>query len=179
MSTAETKVCPICAETIKSVAKVCPFCQSRQARFIHWAQELGAPLIGLFYIGLFVVVSARFFPDEKGIELTFGRYRNDLAVVRTAWDRPTSKAEFWLSGFVTNQANRPWRVHELEIRLLDDSGTMWDVRQPGIEEPFVVQPGHEHAFRTRFGSVIETNRLSRYQVRVHLGSDGKREFDPD
>lgn len=180
MNTAETKVCRGCAETIKAAAKVCPFCQTRQGRFVHWVQELGVPLLSAFYVGLLVLVSIWLFPDDKkGIELTFGRYRNDLAVVRTAWDRPIPKPEFWLSGFVTNKAGRAWRIHELEVRLLDKGDKALDVRYLTIRDPFVVHPGQEHAFRTRFGNVVETNRLSQCSVRVHLGSDGNRPFDPD
>lgn len=138
------------------------------------------PLVSAVYIGLLILLAAMLFPDQKGrIELGFGQYRGDLAVDRVAWDRPTSRPEFWVSGFVTNKASRPWRIHELEVRLLDESGKAQDVRHLTIRDPFVVHPGQEHAFRTSFGSVIETNRLSKCRVRVHLGSDGNQPFDPD
>jgi hypothetical protein len=179
-TSAETKICPLCAETIKAVAKICPFCQSRLGRYTRWAQEFGPLLVGLVWFGVFGGLMSWVIPNEPGgIERNFARHRSDLGVVETAWDRPSPKAEFWLSGFVTNKANRPWRIHELEIRLLDGNGRILDARHPGIDTPFVVQPGQKHAFRTRFGEVAETNRISRYEVRVHVGSDGNRRYDPD
>jgi hypothetical protein len=180
MNIVETKVCRGCAETIKAAARVCPFCQSRQGRFKYWSLDLGLLALAAIYIGLLIVFTAKLFPEEKNrIELTFGRYRSDLGVDRVAWDRPTSKPEFWLSGFVTNKADRPWRIHELEVSLLDDGGNARDVRHLAIREPFVVHSGQEHAFRACFGSVIETSQLSRCRVRVRLGSNGTRPFEAD
>ena len=138
------------------------------------------PVLSAFYLVLLVVLAAKLVPAEKSVfELTFGRYRNDLAVDRIAWDRPTSKPEFWVSGFVTNKASRAWRIHELEILLLDNGGKALDVRHLTIRDPFVVHPGQEHAFRTMFGNVVESNQLSQCSVRVHLGSNGNRSFTPD
>jgi RNA polymerase subunit RPABC4/transcription elongation factor Spt4 len=62
----QTKVCPLCAETIKAAAKVCPFCRSKQGRYALWRQELliGGPATLVIIMAIGVI--AWFAPDEKG-----------------------------------------------------------------------------------------------------------------
>lgn len=139
-------------------------------------------LIGLLYASMFFGVVWYLAPDEPtATERRFAHDRDQLRIVRTVWDREGSSAkpEFWLTGYVTNAAPHSWRIHELEVRLLDAQGKIIDVRQASVKPPFVVQPGHEHAFRARFGEIIETNRLAEYRVRVQLASDGNRELKED
>lgn len=168
-----TKVCPRCAETIKVAAKVCPFCQSRQGRFACWDRDLAVLLPPLLFLGLAAVVCVWLFPEEAQPDgRNFARHRGELAVVRVTLDRAKARPEFWVSGFVTNTGMFPWRIQELETRFQDGQGNLFDVSHPTVSEPFVVEPGREHAFRVSLGTIAWTNAAAVPQVRVQTATDG-------
>ncbi|HXR05135.1 MAG TPA: hypothetical protein VN836_10555 [Verrucomicrobiae bacterium] len=174
----QTKVCPLCAETIKAVAKVCPFCRSKQGRYVFLRQELFMAVPSLALIILAIVVIAWFAPKDKGVGgRSFAGQRSDLAVLGTSLDRDKIKAQdFWLTGTVTNQSEYPWRVHEFEVRFLDERGNLLDVRHPEVKDLFVVQSHQEHGFRVELGGLAFTNSSIAPQVRVQAATDGDRPF---
>lgn len=174
-----TKVCPLCAETIKAAAKVCPYCQGRQSRFALWQQELPGALAMIALVGLACAAIAWWLPDEYREGRNFARHRDELRVVRTLLDRPTGRPDSWLSGYVTNLRDHPWRVRELEVRFLDAEGNLVDVHSPAVMEPFVVQPRQEHAFRINLGTLTFTNPRMAQSVRVLTATDGLRPVKAD
>jgi hypothetical protein len=89
-----------------------------------------------------------------------------------------STADFFLTGLVTNRANRPWRVLELDVQVLDPSGSLVDAQTVSVDERFVVQPGHANAFRVTVRNLATTNLPVTSLVRVHLASDGNRDPEP-
>jgi hypothetical protein len=176
----QTKTCPLCAETIKAAAKVCPFCQAHQSRFGLWRDQLvqlGFVLVMMAILGL---VSYWVFPeDAPSGGRNFARHREDLSVLRSSLERNRKKPEFWLTGYVTNRGDYPWRVRELELRLLDARGNLLDVRHPDVSEAFVVLPRGEAAFRVRLGELVFTNSDVVQQVRVQTATDGNLPIKPD
>lgn len=180
MSEAETKTCPMCAETIKAAAKVCPFCNSKQRRFEVWRQELPVSLTALLLLGIAILVITWIAPDEKGVgRRNFTGHGDELVVTACSLDRVDGKTEFRLTGLLTNRGDHPWRVHELEVRFLDAQGGMLDVVRGGVADVFVVQPGHDHAFRAELRGVTFTNREITHLVRVQVATDGNRTWRPD
>lgn len=175
-----TKVCPMCAETIKAAAKKCPFCQTRLGRWVRWHPDLLPSLTAwcvMVMAGVFVVWV---FPEEATPEgRSFAGHRSELGIRRAALERDKTRPEFWISGSVTNQGSYPWRVCELEVRLSDAQGNLRDVLHPKVNDRFVVEPRHEHAFRVELGTLAWTNFAGVPQVRVQTATDGHRSPDPD
>jgi hypothetical protein len=87
-------------------------------------------------------------------------------------ERDRRKPEFWLSGYITNTGNYPWRVQELEVRFMEGKSNLVDVRHPEIAEKFVVQPHQEQAFRVGLGTLVLTNSSLVARVRVQAATDG-------
>lgn len=169
----KTKTCPLCAETIKAAAKVCPFCRAHQSRFALWREQLAGLVLGLVLTAFLGLVCYWVFPEDvPSSGRDFARHRADLRVLRTSLERVKKKSEFWLTGYVTNSGSYPWRVRELEVRLLDAKSNLLDVRHPSAFDPFVVPPGAEGAFRVELGEVVFTNNDVVHQVRVQTASDG-------
>jgi hypothetical protein len=176
----QIKTCPLCAETIKAAAKVCPFCRSPQSRSALRWQEFAILLAPLFLIGTVAVFFAWLFPEEARSEgRSFARHRAELGVVRVGLDRAKVRPEFWISGFVTNTGTHPWRVHELEVRFIDGQSNLFDVRHASVSGPFIVEPGKEHAFRVGLGTLGWTNPAAFPRVRVQAATDGHLPPKPD
>ncbi|HWW02978.1 MAG TPA: hypothetical protein VNZ64_24975 [Candidatus Acidoferrum sp.] len=179
----DIKVCPLCAETIKAAAKVCPFCRTPQPGFARWRQYLVLILSVLTMLAVLVVLCLAYawlFPDVFRSEgLSFASHRADLIVMRTSLERDATKGEFWLSGYVTNAGGYPWRVKELEVRFLSREGNLVDVRRAEVSESFLIQPQQEQAFRVGLGRLIFTNSGIAERVRVQTATDGNRPIVPD
>jgi hypothetical protein len=171
---ADTKVCPLCAETIKAAAKKCPFCQTLQTRRAVWAAALLPISVSVGVLLVFGLVGALLSREDAADGRHFVRERGELQVSRAAL-MPGRKADiFWLTGCVTNQGDYPWRIKELEVRFLDAGTNLVDARHPGMEKTFVVQPHAERAFRIELGTTVSTNRIATIQARVQMATDGNR-----
>jgi hypothetical protein len=176
---ADTKVCPLCAETIKAAAKKCPFCQTLQTRRAVWAAALVPISVSVGFLLVFGLVGAMLDREDAADGRRFVRERGELQVMRPALMPGRSPAIFWLTGSVTNRGDYPWRVKELEIRFLDAGTNLVDAQHPDMEEPFVVLPHTERAFRSELGTTVSTNRIATIQARVQMATDGNRAAEPD
>ncbi len=163
----------MCAEPIKAAAKVCPFCCASQTRLAHWRPYLGVAFSALVMLSFVGLACVWLFLDVFRSEgRSFAAYRAQLVVGRTSLERDQRKPEFWLSGYITNTGNYPWRVQELEVRFTAGEGKLVDVCHPEISEKFVVQPHQEQAFRVGLGRLVFTNSSIVAGVRVQAATDG-------
>jgi hypothetical protein len=176
----ETKICPLCAETIKAVAKICPFCQMRLDGRGRW-QNQPALIISVLTLLAIFIFGAWLFVELRCYARDFARHRGELLVVRTSLERSPEKSELWLSGYVTNLGEHAWRVRELEVRFVNAHSNLLDASHPDLKDGFAVQPHHESAFHVELGRLSITNGAIARQVRVEAATDDERIFgsEPD
>jgi len=175
-----TKVCPLCAETIKAKARVCPYCRAPQSRYALWLQNtfVFVPVIAVVIVAVFIL--SKFAPVPDDFEgLGFKVHRNDLAVSGTHMVSEGASPNLWMTGVVTNRGSHSWRVQELEVRFLDGQGKLLDVSHPQAKDSFVVGAGQDTAFRIRLYRPAFTNDSVVRQVRVQLATDGDRPPKPN
>ena len=151
MSEAETKTCPMCAETIKAAAKVCPRCGRNLPAAIKepWRKLVEGWLFlaalaaivfgGLFWLGRIV-----------GPGRPFESYREKIVVADLQMHFGSSSAGNYVStiGFLRNDSPLAWKNIQLEVRYFDTQGKLsdtrteifWDRRLPS---------GDQQAFRIR------------------------------
>ena len=170
----------MCAETIKAAARICPHCQSRQSRFALWREEVSGAVVGAIFAAFAIGVFVWLFPEEPDVSgRSFARHRDDLLVSGSSLSLAKGKSGFWLTGYLTNRGEHPWRVHQLEVRFLDKRSNLLDVRHPESKELFVVQPRRDHAFRVDLGKLVFTNSDVTPIVRVHTATDGNQPLEVD
>lgn len=173
---AETKICPLCAETIKAAAKKCPFCNSALPSSGFRRQEIVTGISYLILIGGFIFAVAVLAPkDSMEDGRDFARHRQELEVVKLNVDlvnSGTTALSYNASGFVTNKGDHPWRVREFELTVSNIVGVA-DIRNDRLSEPFVVQPHAEHAFAFRCNTIV-TNQIVGARVRVAAAQDGRK-----
>jgi hypothetical protein len=178
----QTKVCPLCAETIKAKAKVCPYCQTRQHRFSLLKGELTGILLMLGAIIAYPFSLDWAFGDQSDNRpsLNFIIHRNDLSVQQVTWKVTGKNEDYWLTGYVTNGGIFSWRIHELEVRITNPQNDLVDVchLEFGKSEKFVVQPGQEHAFGIQFKTPL-LNKDSKLVARVQKATDGRERYAQD
>ena len=145
-----------------------------------WTQELLIAVPSAVLIVIAIVLIAWIAPKDKGVGgRSYAGHQSDLLVLNTSLDRTGTKPDIWLTGIVTNRGEYPWRIHELEVRFLDEQGNLLDVRHPDVKDLFVVQPRQEHGFRVELNRLVFTNSNITHQVRVQMATDGDRPLKPD
>ncbi len=141
----QTKICPLCAETIKAAAKVCPHCRKLQGRFCfisqHDAQAIGAVLV---FIAL-AFLACWFF----GTGREYSPKRHKIIVLSSQFGIESTKdhTNAIVSGVLTNASEYKWDVTRFEIRFLDAAGRIVDTESAGSEyQSLSVLPHGEASF---------------------------------
>ena len=180
-----TKVCPLCAETIKATAKVCPNCRYWQKKWSLYNPQVG---VTLWIIVCFVAVSLLgFFYDRMfGHKEQFAAYRNEITVVSSQYSQriSTSGCDSNVSmyvtvvGTLTNQSNITWKDVSVEAQFLDKSGKQFDaitVNADGYRGVAILPLG-EAAFKIEGRAARPDSDYGTYTVLVRWAKDVKEVF---
>ena len=147
----QTKVCPLCAETIKTAAKVCPHCRRWQKKWSLQNPQIGLTLYALICFAVFGCL-ATFVDKLFGPKEEFAIYRNDITVVSSQFSHRVSGSEsniyFTVVGTLTNQSNIAWKDAMVEVQFLDKTGQLIDVIKANADYGgVVILPHGEVAFK--------------------------------
>jgi len=172
----QIKICPLCAETIKAVAKVCPHCRHWQTK---WSLRNPLILPTIYFICLFIGFGF-FFSKMFGPKEEFATYRNDISVVNSEFSQRTSGSNLWntVVGTLTNQSNVSWKDVGVEAKFFDRSGKIIDVlaiNSDGFEQPTILPHG-EVAFKIEGRAARPPTDYWTNQVNVRWAKDASSLF---
>jgi hypothetical protein len=122
-----TKICPLCAETVKSEAKVCPHCR-------HWLKKWSLPspyVSGAAVLTVWILVAVgftAFLQKIEGPKTDFAEYRDQISIVNSQFSQQMQGSNLWntVVGVLTNDSNVNWQDVQVEAQFFDKSGTMND-----------------------------------------------------
>lgn len=123
----DTKECPLCAETIRSAAKVCPHCRHWQTKWSFQNPQVG---VAIWMVIMFAVMICSLLFVEKlfGHRTPFADYRSDLSVVGSEVSHRVAGSNVYVTvvGTLTNRSSIAWKNVGVEAQFLDKSGKLID-----------------------------------------------------
>jgi hypothetical protein len=168
----QTKVCPLCAETIKAAARVCPYCRKTQRRgFFINRFDLLAIVTGLLFSGTMVLIFNMF---GSGRSFSPGRDKLEVLNSQLSVESSSVSTNVVMTGILTNRGDHAWKDLGFEVRYLDGSGKIVDVDSGG--DYFTVASHGDHSFHVLLGSRRSIPEYAIYQVKVRSATDPGRWF---
>ena len=165
----QTKVCPLCAETIKAAAKVCPHCRRSQRRWAVLTRfDLAMIVTFLLFISSIVLV---IWLTEHG--RTFTPIRDRIEVLSSLWTVKTDKlyTNIMVVGVVSNSSPYAWNVSDMEVRFFDRNGKLTNAAEIWGDH-FTILPDADHAFRFYLDRKSVPEHAS-YKISVRKAYDPK------
>lgn len=175
-----TKVCPLCAETIKAAAKVCPHCRFWQPK-TKWSlrnpqflQSVSSVICAAAIFGA-IIGLVYFLQHLIGPKRDFTPYQSQIKVVSSEASFRVVFSNLTVSvvGVVTNQSNYAWKNVGLEARLYDKGGKLIDVIQASDSRynGVVIFPHAEAGFKIQSKATKNESEYATHKVFVGTAKD--------
>jgi hypothetical protein len=169
----QTKICPVCAETVKAVAKKCPFCRADlrssviridPAPWFSWVFML------LFFCGALIVFYRVAYPGRD-----FSLCRNQIVVSSSSMQFSAGERGRYVTtvGTINNESDYGWKEVQLEVRYFNRNAKLIDV---GVQifPDIIIQPHSESAFRVRTLADQPESAYASHKVFVRTAKDIRR-----
>jgi len=176
--TEQTKVCPLCAETIKAAAKVCPHCHYWQKKWSlrnpRTMQSTSAILMAIVMFGG-IVGLGYFFEHLLGPKRDFAQYQDDVRVVNSETNFRTVESNLLVSvvGVLTNQSDFGWKHVGVEAQFFDGNSNLIDVIEAQGEyySGLEILPRSEASFKIEGHATHKEQDYKSTKVFVRTGED--------
>ena len=169
----DTKVCPMCVETIRRTAIVCPHCRHVQGKW--WSlrnPSVIATIAGIFW---FCVLFALAFLVERAFDgRAFEPHRAEFSILESSVSqRITSNAVYVVViGVLTNESNFSWKQIGIEAQLFNREGKLIDVIPAPSDYGGISVARHETAaFKLEGKTGNQLSDYASHKVFVRWGKD--------
>jgi len=175
----QSKICPLCAETIKAAAKVCPHCRTWQKKWSFQNPQTTQSIAAICWVILIsvgVIGVGFFFDNLIGNKRDFAPYQNQIAVVNSERSFRIAYSNLTVSvvGVVTNQSDFSWKNVALEAQFFNKAGQLIDVIQAdGDYRGITVISHNEAAFRIEAKAAKPESEYASQQVFIRSAKDIK------
>lgn len=168
----QTKICPLCAETIKAAAKVCPYCRRWQKKWSLQNPQIGMSIgmtLWTFVSIAFLFVGGTFFEKNIWPKEDFATYRNEIGVVNSQFSQRIANSNLWVTvvGTLTNNSDVGWKDVGVEAQFFDRAGKLIDAITVNASDyrGVTILPHGETAFKIEGKAAhpagdYETNKLN-------------------
>ena len=160
----QTKICPLCAETIKAKVKLCPYCRKIQSKWIFITRyDLLAVITLCIFVGTIFLLFQMF---ASGRNFSSSRDKVEVLNSQLGLDGWTNVV---VSGVLTNGSNYSWQMGEFEVRFFDGSGKLIDADEGS--DSFTVLPHDDHSFKITLYRRKSISEYASQKVLIRSASD--------
>jgi len=172
----QTKICPLCAETIKAAAKVCPYCHQIQKRWLIFITRYDLLVL---VMGVLVIGTVFWFIKMSSNGRSFSSSRDKIEVLNSqlSIDASSDHTNVIVSGVLTNSSDYEWQRLSFEVRYLNSSGKIVDV--DSAFDWSMVPPHSDHSFHLTLWSSKSIPEHASYKVSVRSAKDPSAWFPGD
>src|SRR5215469_451338 len=165
----QTKVCPLCAETIKAAAKVCPYCRKSQRRWVFLTRyEIAAIVFLILIIGTpWLIVKIFYQPRD------FASDRDKIRVTdfHFVFDKNRYETNVAISGILTNESGHSWDIYHFQVRYFNSTGQIAEMDDAPSDKGFTVMPHGDHSFHLTLDQRKSVPPFATCKIKVVSASD--------
>jgi hypothetical protein len=150
--TEQTKVCPLCAETIKAAAKVCPYCRKSQKYGLFLIRQNVYALASAVLLIVMLGSVLYFYRDAFHRQRDFALDKDKIQVLNFHFDTTLTQyktniveTNIVVLGILTNESEHAWIADHFEIRYFDNANKILGVDDPSLND-FIILPHSDHSF---------------------------------
>jgi hypothetical protein len=172
MSEEISKVCPYCAESVKTAAKICPRCRQWLSLF---SIRNPAVFVLIAYFCMVVVAFGFFIFLQRFFDpgMDFSPNRDSLSVVESRMNLQADDKQPMINVVVllTNKSEVAWKEVQMDLRFYDKAGTLIDANSYWSRG--VIYPHGELAFRIKTPSSHPLSDYDFYKMYVRSARDAR------
>ena len=162
-----TKMCPLCAETIKAKAKVCPYCRKIQHRgfFINRYDLLAVGTVIAFCISCGLVFNVFIHGRD------FSSSRDKVKVLKSSLSLAVTPdyTNVVVDGMLTNGSSYSWKLGRMDVRFSNASGQIIDADHSSFGH--IVLPHNDRSFHLTLYSRNSIPTHASYEVVVESATE--------